>query len=278
MIQKKHKKMIRLKSQKMRKTYCRMSSTKSCEKESESQTPGLQTKQTLDDLKFYDSTLPEMHDHQEPSDSCELSSDDECMADFSLQEEVKRIKSQYHFKMSSSSTDITDIQGIIYGGITSRFWIYRKHMCSLDFSIISNDSTNVKKSRRKILPFYAWQCITLVLKDRMVDLVIKNEKNMDLFIRFLVISLNTIDGYKNTAEPYIIASYKHELKLRAKQLKDTFTSRAKGNQRVCLKRDLQLSQESKEQIKLTKKIALYQKTCLKFKLMRIRSKISYQAF
>ena len=74
-------------------------------------------------------------------------------------------------------------------------------MCSLDYNKIKNDSLNVKKARRTVLPFYSWQCISLELKDRCVDLVIKNEHNMDMFIRFLILSLNTIDGCKNSAEP-----------------------------------------------------------------------------
>lgn len=45
---------------------------------------------------------------------------------------------------------------------------------------------------------------------------------MDLFIRFLVISLNTIDGYRNSALPLIMHGYKQELKARERQLKETF--------------------------------------------------------
>ena len=118
------------------------------------------------------------------------------------------MKQFFSYKVSSSSTPIADIKGIIFGGVNSRFWIYRKHMCCLDFNVVKNDTLSVKKGRRKVLPFYAWQCITLILENRSVDLVIKNEQNMDFFIQFLVASLNTIDGYKNTAQPLVISSYK----------------------------------------------------------------------
>ena len=158
---------------------------------------------TLDTLKFYDYSIPEGHDHHEVSDSVILNSDEEKDQDFDLDEEIRKIKAQYQFVKSSCSTKISDIEGIVFGGTSSRFWIYRKHKCSLDFNLIKNDTLSTKKARRTSLPFYSWQCISLYLKDRSVDLVIKNEKNMDLFIRFLVMSLNTIDGNKDSAEIFI---------------------------------------------------------------------------
>jgi hypothetical protein len=50
---------------------------------------------------------------------------------------------------SSTSCDVDDIQGIIFGGISSRFWLLRKHFSSL------------KKEELDDLPYYAWECITL---------------------------------------------------------------------------------------------------------------------
>ena len=44
------------------------------------------------------------------------------------------------------------------------------------------------------MPFYSWQCITLNLYHRDVDLVIYDEKDMQIFLRFLVQSIETIDG------------------------------------------------------------------------------------
>jgi hypothetical protein len=40
------------------------------------------------------------------------------------------------------------------------------------------------------------------MKGRDVDLVIPNEKDMEMLITFLVFRLQTIDGVKNTAKPY----------------------------------------------------------------------------
>lgn len=154
-------------------------------------------------LRFIDMSVPEQHDHQEESDSICINSSEESMANFEIEEEVQKVRHQVEFKKSSCSTKISDIQGIIFGGISSRFWIYRKHMCSLEYNKLKYDTLSAKKARRTVLPFYSWQCISLQLKNRCIDLVIKNEENMDLFIRLLVISMNTIDGQKNSAEPHI---------------------------------------------------------------------------
>ena len=57
------------------------------------------------------------------------------------------------------------------------------------------------------VPFYAWQCITLQLRHRMVDLVIKNQQDMDDFLMILIDGMKTVDGNKNslkTAESHII--------------------------------------------------------------------------
>ena len=41
---------------------------------------------------------------------------------------------------------LEDIEGIIFGGISSRFWMLRKHMIC----------KNVKKMVDGILPFFSW--------------------------------------------------------------------------------------------------------------------------
>jgi len=54
-------------------------------------------------------------------------------------------------------------------------------------------------SELKKLPFYSWNCLTIQLPHRFVDIVIKNEQHMKLLIKFLVYKMKTIDGNKNTA-------------------------------------------------------------------------------
>ena len=94
---------------------------------------------------------------------------------------------------SSSSCLLKEIQGIIFGGQNSRFWMLRKHI------------NMMKPEDLKDLPFHSWNCITLLRPHRCgdVDLVIKSETHMSIFIQLLVYSLQTIDGHKNTAKPIL---------------------------------------------------------------------------
>lgn len=76
-------------------------------------------------------------------------------------------------------------------------------MICIDYDFLKNDSNTKSKKKRTNFSFYAWQCITIVLPNRNIDLVIKNEENMIFFLRFLIMSLNTFDGIKNSAEKKI---------------------------------------------------------------------------
>ena len=92
---------------------------------------------------------------------------------------------------SSASFNVEDIEGIVFGGISSRFWMLRKHLCSL---------TSADHNNGNGVPFYSWSCITLILKQRDVDLVIINQKHMDRLLKFLVYHMNTVDGNKDSAK------------------------------------------------------------------------------
>lgn len=50
----------------------------------------------------------------------------------------------------------------------------------------------------KTIPFLSWQCITLQLKHRDVDLVIKNQTDMDHLLKFLIYEINTINGKRDS--------------------------------------------------------------------------------
>jgi hypothetical protein len=60
----------------------------------------------------------------------------------------------------------------------------------------------------KDIPFYSWQCITLVLEHRDVDLVILDEDDMKLLLKFLIHSLYTIDGRRDSAKSLLDAMQK----------------------------------------------------------------------
>jgi hypothetical protein len=74
-----------------------------------------------------------------------------------------------HIK-SNASTNVSDIQNFIFGGINSRFWMLRKHFNSMSGGELC------------MLPFHSWHCISLEMSHREIDLVIKNEKDMDVFL------------------------------------------------------------------------------------------------
>jgi hypothetical protein len=74
----------------------------------------------------------------------------------------------------SKSYYVSEIEGIIFGGMSSRFWMLRKHINSLNLKNLNS------------LPFNNWNCITLLLKDKCIDIVLINEKHMKVFLQFLI--------------------------------------------------------------------------------------------
>lgn len=90
---------------------------------------------------------------------------------------------------SKASCKLKEITSFLYGGFSSRFWMLRKHV---------NSMSDTSK-----LPFYSWECITLQLKLRDIDIVIENSTHLVLFLEFLMFELQTADGLRNSAKPFI---------------------------------------------------------------------------
>ena len=53
------------------------------------------------------------------------------------------------------------------------------------------------------MPFYAWQCLSLRLSHRDVDIVIKNQKDQNNFVKYLIYNMNTSNGYADSAIPLL---------------------------------------------------------------------------
>lgn len=70
--------------------------------------------------------------------------------DEAMREHLDKIQNCFVTKVSNSSCKIEDITGIIYGGISSRFWLYRKHIICQDFEedMASKDNGKKKKSSK----------------------------------------------------------------------------------------------------------------------------------
>ena len=84
--------------------------------------------------------------------------------------------------LSSATCNVDEIQAFVVGGQSSRFWMLRKQINQLPRDILDK------------LPFFSWNCITLQLSHRDVDLVIRKDEDMKRLIRFLVWRMRTLDG------------------------------------------------------------------------------------
>lgn len=106
------------------------------------------------------------------------------------------LKDDDHFKIvkSSASCKIDDVIGFIYGAQSSRFWMLRKYLISMP---------QKKENQFQILK--SWNCITLQLRNRDVDLVINDDKDMKIFLKYLIISLRTINGRKDSGSKLLDA-------------------------------------------------------------------------
>lgn len=164
-----------------------------------------------------------------------------------MKEKMNR-RSQFKNVKSSASCLISEIEAFLYGGCSSRFWMLRKHINSLN------------REELKKLPFYSWNCITLKLRRRYVDLVIKDDKQMSIFVKFLVYSLYTLNGVKNSARSLL-----HSLNdLAIEKLK-------KETGQVWI------SNSHQEKISATNEHKIFHQISVKYQVMKIRAKISYMA-
>lgn len=118
--------------------------------------------------------------------------DEGCEVETDLQWRQTGLK-EFKVKKSAASCHVADIEGFIYGPFSSRFWLMRKHMNSL------------QSQKKKIqIPFHAWDCITLNVKGKGdVYLVIKGEQVMSKFLKYLLYLLRSVDGNKNSANKLI---------------------------------------------------------------------------
>ena len=72
---------------------------------------------------------------------------------------------------------MSEVQDFIFGGSNARFWMLRKHVNSMT------------RKDLQMLPFYSWQCISLKLESRDIDLVIRKEADMDNLLKLLIFDM-----------------------------------------------------------------------------------------
>lgn len=153
-------------------------------------------------------------------------------------------------KESSSGCNLSDIEGFVYGPFTSRFWMLRKQVLLAD-----------KKKMLNNPAFFAWDCITLQVKNKWdVCLIIRCEETMQKFLKLLIHHLETVDGTRGSA-----------IELKNIILKKTMKK---------------LNREGKSKVddfkieKVRKQINhdLMMKVYMKYNIMKVRQKISFSAF
>ena len=96
---------------------------------------------------------------------------------------------EYIQKKSQTRILFSEIKSFKYGPSSTTFWMTRKHINQLPkLNIINNH-----------MPYYVWQCLTIELKDRDVDLVILKEDEMIAILSLLIWKTNTINGVARTS-------------------------------------------------------------------------------
>ena len=103
-----------------------------------------------------------------------------------LKHRIESLK-EIELEISNSSFLIEDIVSFTLGPSTSRFWAYRKYI---------NELVSLKEA-----PFYAWNCITFHLRESKGDvyLVINNQNILKKLLYYLIYSMKTLDGRRDSA-------------------------------------------------------------------------------
>ena len=109
-------------------------------------------------------------------------------------------------------------------------------------------------------PFYSWQCLTLCLGHRDVDLVIPNEQDMKALLIFLIHKLRTINGKRDSAKK-MLAALNNQAYREFKQLYPQAT----------------LTEQAKSKLVTKNEHKLFRKVYMKYIIMSVRAKISYHA-
>ena len=107
-----------------------------------------------------------------------------------LKHRIESLK-EIELETSNSSFLIEDIVSFTLGPSTSRFWAYRKYI---------NELASLKDA-----PFCAWNCITFHLRESKGDvyLVINNQNNLKKLLYYLIYSMKTLDGRRDSAKGLI---------------------------------------------------------------------------
>lgn len=160
-----------------------------------------------------------------------------------------------HFSQdrSKASVPIKDIKSFIFGGFSSRFWLLRKHIISMD------------RKQLLDLPFFCWECITIVTDYLQFNLIINDQFEMTKLIEFLIVSLRTIDGRRDSMLSFI----EHYSQEQEAKLGYPLNEEILNN----LKKKKNKSKGPSSEFEKN----LYLGVFRKFNMLRVRMKLSYMA-
>ena len=115
-------------------------------------------------------------------------------------------------------------------------------------------------SELEMIPFYCWNCLSIQLSNREVDIVIKDTYQMNCFIKFLIRNLRTIDGKRGSANQILEVMNNESVEHYKKK-----NNRRRIEESVRLK----IIQRNEHKV--------FHQTYLKYVIMRVRAKISFIA-
>tara|TARA_B110000285_G_scaffold78402_1_gene90278 strand:+ start:1132 stop:1653 length:522 start_codon:yes stop_codon:yes gene_type:complete len=118
----------------------------------------------------------------------------------------------------------------------------------------------LNREELKQLPFHSWNCITIKSGRRDIDLVIKNEKHMVELQKFLIYSLNTLNGIRNSAGPLL------------QEMTESEITKLKS-----ITKQVVLSAAQVHKINQINEAKVFGEICKKYKILTIRAKISFMA-
>lgn len=82
----------------------------------------------------------------------------------------------------------------MFGAFSTRFQMFKN---SINEIIAQQDEP---KKIDELMPFYAWECLTIQFKRRDLDIVIKDELQMEILLKFLIMETNSFDSNKDSLE------------------------------------------------------------------------------
>ena len=84
----------------------------------------------------------------------------------------------------------------MYGGMSTRFQMQRQGILQI-ISALQNKNNGLID---QMVPHYEWECLSIQFENKDLDLVIRDEFQMEVMLKLLIKYLNTFDGNKDSVK------------------------------------------------------------------------------